>query len=163
MAHTHRYQVEFVIRQYYMAYMDESKLDAHKQEWETRAPELIESHFTRLHRMFHAIMNSQEAMRKVLEYRILREHEALYDGMGEHIETRFGSDIDFPTLLLSVADCFTPDDKAWLAQLVKDIEAAREDGPDSGEPYELDDLEDCFEVEPKGWNMGPHDHAHKGS
>jgi len=56
---------------------------------------------------------------------------------------------------MRIANCFTQEDREWLANLVKSNEKAHEEGYDG---YDLEDIAECFKVEASGWNVGPHTH-----
>lgn len=154
-------QSEFIVRQYYTVHIDEDQIDTHRHEYSPDSKggtEWIEEEFTRLHRMFKAILADEEALYAVLEYQVICEHDCNSDGSGGYIEEHYGKlerYFNFPVLLMSVAHCFAQEDRAYLQELVARNAASHQEGRDG---YSLDNLSDCFKVEASGWNVEPHTH-----
>lgn len=97
----------------------------------------------RSHRMYTAIMGNKEALHAVLEYQVLTgaDDDDLY------CTENYGKTTDFYDILVSIAHCFTDEDRQWLEGM-----------PDEGATrwIDTDDLRECFKVTPSGWCLHTH-------
>ncbi len=153
-----QFETEFIVQQYYKVAADEAAIDEQKVRWAAE-PEWLEEHLARLHRMFWAILADKRALYTVLEYQVLREHDANGGGVGNYLEEHYGKELSLPEVLIRVADCFHEEDRAWLQNLAEKNAKPYEEG--DGDNYELDELAECFKVEASGWNVGEHTHTRK--
>jgi len=156
-----KYTTEFVISQYYQVSIDESRIDAHKKEWRAD-PEFVEKHFMWLHHLFQFIMADERLVRAVLEYQLLCHHDAERGDAGyvrEHytLSDEESRHFGFLDALIRVADCFQEDDKAKIEEFAAAAKRANKEGHDG---YTLDEIEDCFYIEPSGFTIDPV-HTHK--
>ena len=128
---------EFLIQQYYKVTPSAPSIDT-SDDLSKRGTEME-------HRLFQAIVADKQAIQDVLEYRVIIQHGVKSSSEEELLKDHYGKELTFAHILDRHSHLFTPEDRAWVQGLIKD----RPD--DIWE--QLETLEDCFKVEPSGWNI----------
>lgn len=157
-------EAEFIFQRYYTVTIAERPIDEYmdRVQAENKARKAFERAMFK--RMFQAIVSNQNFLHDICVYQVLAEQESA--GGESYTPGYYGEGKDFAQILAKHASCFTPQDRAWLLDLIQRYQHTQEQiAPGIGD-YPISDLFDldvqvealqqAFHVEPSGFQVGQH-------
>lgn len=150
-------ETEFIVQQHYKVTIDESAIDESIQSYSDPEADWAKKDIERNHRMLQSIMADEKALQSILEYRVIVAHALDLNSNSaerEFLEGHYGKEVGFSHILGRCVHAFIQEDREYIQKRVKEYEVYMESR--DFDPMDFDTLQECFKVEPSGWNVQEH-------